>query len=79
MGAEVSQLRATGFSFGGFNWKPDLRVAHIQRVEKRFMMDERSIIDVEGDFADQRQRVLPVPIIENPYVSRDQTAERVQR
>ncbi len=53
MRAEVSQLRATGFSFGSLDWKCYLRVAHIQRVKKRFMMDERGVINIERDFADQ--------------------------
>ena len=79
MRAEISQVRATGFSFGSLDWKCDLRVAHIQRVKKRFMMDERGVINIERDFADQGQYVFAVSVIENPYVFRDQTAERVQR
>ncbi len=78
MRAEVSQVRATGFSFSGLDWKCDLRVAHIQRVKKRFMMDERGVINIERDFADQGQYVFAVSVIENSYVFRNQTAERIQ-
>ena len=79
MRAKVSQLRATSFSFGSLDWKCDLCVAHIERIKKRFVMDERCVINIERDFADQGQRVFAISVIENPYVFRDQTAEGVQR
>ena len=78
MGAEIIKLRLVGFSIGGLEWKSDLRIAHIERVEKWLMMDERSVIDIERDFANQGQRVFAILIIEDAHVPRDQAAERIQ-
>jgi hypothetical protein len=43
------------------------------------MMDERGVIDIERNLTDQGQRVFTVSVIENSYVFRDQTAERIER
>ena len=79
MRPEISQLRLTRFSFGGLDWKRDVGVAHVQRVEKRFMMDEGGVINIKRHLGDQGQRVFANSVIENPYVFRDQPAKRVQR
>src|SRR5436190_24057457 len=42
-------------------------------------MKERSVIDIERHFADQGHRVCAVVVVENAYMSGDQTAKRVQR
>ena len=42
------------------------------------MMDERSVIDIKRDFANQGQRVFAILIIEDAHIPRDQTAERIQ-
>jgi hypothetical protein len=42
-------------------------------------MDERSVIDIERDLADQGQNVLAILVIKNPYIFCDETAKRVQR
>src|SRR5438034_1395133 len=42
-------------------------------------MKERSVIDIERHFADQGHRVFAVLVVENAYMSGDQTAKRVQR
>src|SRR5262249_50445802 len=46
---------------------------------KRLMMDERGVIDIERDFADQGQSVLAILVIKNPYIFCDQTTKGVQR
>ena len=79
MGAEVGELRFIGFSIRRLERKGDLRIAYIKRVEKRLMMDERSVIDIERDLANQGKRVFAILIIEDPYVSCDQTAKRIER
>ena len=79
MCAKIGQLRPTGFSLGSLERKRNLRITHIQRVEKRFIVEKRGVIDVEGDFADQGQSIFAVLVIENPYVFCDQTTKRVQR
>ena len=79
MSAEVGELRFIGFSIRQLEWKGDLRIAHIKRIEKRLMMDERSVIDIEQDFANQGQCVFAILIIENPHISCDKTAKRIQR
>ena len=78
MGAEIIKLRFVGFSIGGLEWKGDLRIAYIERVEKWLMMDERSVIDIERDFVDQGERVFAVLVIEDAHIPRDQAAERIQ-
>ena len=70
--------RSIGFSNRRLKWKGDLRIAHIERVEKRLMMDECSVIDIERDLADQGKRVFAILVVEDPYISRDQTAKRIQ-
>ena len=77
--AKIGQLRPAGFPFGRLERKRNLRVAHIQRVEKRFIMKKRGVIDIERHFADQSHRVFAVLVVENAYVSGDQTTKRVQR
>ena len=79
MRAEVGELRLIGFSFSCLKWKGDLRIAHIKGVEKRLMMDERSVIDIERNFANHSKRVFVILVVEDPDVSCDQTAKRVQR
>ena len=78
MGAEVVELRLVGFPIGRSKWKRDLRVTNIERVEKTFMMDERSVIDIERDFANHGQRVFAVFVIEDAYILCDEAAERIQ-
>src|SRR5262249_58584385 len=42
-------------------------------------MNERSIIDIERHFADEGERILSVLVIENPHVSCNQPAKRIER
>ena len=79
MGAEICELRFIGFPSRRLEWEGDLRVAHIKRVEKRLMMDERSVIDIERDFANQGERVFAILVVEDSYIFCDQTTERIQR
>ena len=79
MGAQVGEHGSVAFFIGGLEWKNDLRIAHVECVEKGFMMDERGVIDIERDFADQGQRILAILIIKNPYIFCDKTTKRVQR
>ena len=43
------------------------------------MMDERSVIDIERDFADQGQCILAILVIKNSHVLRHKPPKRVQR
>jgi hypothetical protein len=42
------------------------------------MMDERGVINIEGDFADQGDGILTVLVIEDAHILCDQTAERIE-
>ena len=42
-------------------------------------MEERGVIDVQRDLADDGERVLAILEIENPDVLRDQAANRIER
>jgi hypothetical protein len=43
------------------------------------MMEERGVIDIQLDLADNRECVLAILEIENPRVLRDQAANRIER
>ena len=77
--AKVFELRVVDLSLSALKRQAYLCVAHVERVEKRLMMEQRRIIDVERDLADERKRVLALLVIENSYVLRNQAAERVER
>ena len=79
MGAQVGQRSSVALFIRRLEWKNDLRIPHVECVEKRLMMDERSVIDIERDLADQGQNVLAILVIKNPYIFCDETAKRVQR
>ena len=79
MCAEVGELRFIGFSPRRFERKRDLRIAHIQSVEKRLTMNQRSVIDIERDLANTSKRVFAIFIVEYSYISRDQTTKWIQR
>jgi hypothetical protein len=79
VGAQVGELGSIGFLIRCLEWKNDLRIAHIECVEERLMMDERSVIDIERDLADQGQCVLAILVIKNPHIFCDETTKRVQR
>src|SRR5213078_4900455 len=61
-----------------FERQRQFRVANIERVQKRLMMEKRGVINIENDLADEREGVTAVLITENANVSRDQTTERIQ-
>ena len=52
MCAKIGQLRLAGLAFGRLEGERNLRVAHIQCVEKRFVMNQRGVINIEGHLAD---------------------------
>ena len=78
MGVEIIELGIIDFSLCASQGQGDLRVAHIERVEKWLMMDERGIIDIQRDFADQGERLFTVLVIKDAHIPCDQAAERVQ-
>src|SRR5438034_5212342 len=41
-------------------------------------MQERGVVDVERNLANERERVFPVFVVEDPYVTRDQAAEGIK-
>ncbi len=43
------------------------------------MMQERGVINIQRDLADDRERVLAILEVENPDILRDQAANRVER
>src|SRR5205085_8388934 len=63
-GVKFSQLRLLGFSLRPLQRKRYFRIPNVERVEKRLMIKKRRVIDIEHDFADERQRVAPVLITE---------------
>ena len=79
MRTEVCQLRFISLSLCRLERKRNLRVAHVQSVEKWLAMDKRSVIDIERDLANQGKRVLTIFVIENPHISCNQTAKGIQR
>src|SRR5437867_4252317 len=79
MGAEIMQLRLADFSIRAFKWHGNLGVAHVEAVEEWLVMDERGVIDVERDFADESERVFAIFVIEDAHVLCDQAPERVER
>ena len=78
MGAEIGELRLLRLSDGCFKWKNNLRVAHIERVQKRLAMNQRCVIDVQRDFADECERLFSILVIEDSHIVRDQAAKRIQ-
>src|SRR5205807_10293579 len=79
MGAQVGQRSSVALFIRRLEWKNDLRIPHVECVEKRLMMDERSVIDIERDLADPGKRVLAILVIKNPDIFCDETAKRIQR
>ena len=45
-----------------------MRVAHIEGIEKRLMMDERGVIDVERNFADPGECIFALLVVENAHI-----------
>src|SRR5204863_6207975 len=78
MGAQVGQRSSIAFFIRRLERKDDLRIAYIKSVEKRLMMHERCVINVERDLADQGQNVVAIFIIKNAYIFCDETTKRVQ-
>ena len=56
-----------------------LCAADIERIQERLMMEERGVIDIQRDLADDREGVLAILEIENPDVLGDQAADRIER
>ena len=79
MGAQVGEYGSVASFVSGLKWKTDLRIAYIERVEKRFVMDQRSVIDIERNFADQGQRILAILVIKDPHIFCHKPTKRVQR
>ena len=79
MCAESRQLRLGRFRIIRGNGKNELRVANIESVKKRLAMEERRIINIERDLADDGDGVFAVLVIKNAHVARDQTAKRIER
>src|SRR5580700_3867883 len=77
--AKVFELRVVDLSLSALKRQADLSVAHVERVEKRLMMKQRRIIDIERYLADERQCILALFVIENSYVLRNQPAEWIER
>ena len=76
--------RIGGFSDACFavrrlEWKRDLCIAHIQRIQKRFLVNQRCVIDVERDFAHECERIFLLFVIVNPHALRHQTAKGIER
>jgi len=44
MGAQVGQRSSVALFIRRLEWKNDLRIPHVECVEKRLMMDERSVL-----------------------------------
>ena len=76
---EMAELRLLPFSFHSRKRQGQLRVAQIDRVQKWLVMQKRAVINVERNFADERERVLAVFVIVNAHVARDQTAKWIER
>ena len=79
MGAQIGQRSSVAFFIRRLEWKNNLRIPHVECVEKWLMMDERRVIDIERDLANQSQNVLVILVIKNPYIFCDETAKRIQR
>ena len=56
-----------------------LRAPNIEGVEEGLVVQERGVINIERDLADDGERVLAVLEVEDPHVLRDQAAHRVER
>ena len=78
MGAQAGEYGSVASFVSALKWKTDLRIAHIERVEKRFVMDQRSVIDIERNFADQGQRILAILVIKDPHIFCHKPTKRVQ-
>src|SRR5215467_13334848 len=79
MCSQAGEHGSVSFFLCRLEGKNDLRIAHIECVEERLMMDQCSVIDIERNLADAGQRVLAVLVIKNPYILCDKTTKRIQR
>ena len=79
MGSQVGEHGSVVFFLRRLKWKNDLRITHVEGIEKRLMMDQRSVVDIERDLADQGQSVLAILVIENPYIFCHETTKWVER
>jgi hypothetical protein len=79
MGPEVFELRLVDLSFAPLERQTHLRVADVDRVQERLVMEQGRVIDVERDLTDDSERVLSLFVIINPDVARDQTAKGIER
>src|SRR6202030_3124814 len=76
---QVLELRLRRAQGRGRIGDRELGAADIERIEKRLVMKERRVIDVERDFADHGERVLAVFEIVDPHVLRDEASHGIER
>ena len=77
MGPQFLDLGLGRARRGGRIWNRQLGAVDIEGIEERFMVEQRRVINIERDFADDGERVLAVFEIVDPDVLRDETADRV--
>ena len=69
-------LRLLGRALSG---QTNLRVAHVEAVQKRLPMNERGVIEIERDFAHDGEGVIAIFVIIQANFLRDESAERIER
>src|SRR3954453_11583075 len=77
--AKLLQLRFARVRIAFRRGKRRVRIAHIDRIQKRLRMQERGVVDVERDFTDREQWLFAVLCVIDADVARDEAAERIER
>ena len=57
----------------------EVAVADVERVQERLVMEKRGVVDIERDFAHDREGLVAFFVIEDAHVARDQAAEWIER
>jgi hypothetical protein len=78
MGAKLLDLGLRRTGSAGRIWDGELRAAHVEGIKEGLAMKERCVINVERDFADDREGVFPIFEIVDPNVLRDQAAHGIE-
>ena len=79
MSPKAFQLGLCNLTFNGRKWDREIAVANVERVEERLVMEERRVIDIKRDLAHYRERSFALLVVINADVTRDQTAEGIER
>src|SRR4029077_10671749 len=79
VGVKFSQLWSFDFfPAWSLQRQRDFGVPNIERIEKRLVMTQSGVINIERDLVDESECFSTVLVVKDAHVPRDQTAERIE-